>query len=47
MARGTFANVRIKNVLLGGKEGPKTIHFPTSQELDFFDAAKLYKDENH
>jgi aconitate hydratase len=28
MTRGTFANVRIKNLMLGGKEGGVTLHQP-------------------
>ncbi|CAI9090269.1 OLC1v1025008C1 [Oldenlandia corymbosa var. corymbosa] len=43
MARGTFANIRLKNKLLNGKEGPKTIHIPTGEELYVFDAAMRYK----
>uniref|UniRef100_H2ZQT0 Cytoplasmic aconitate hydratase n=2 Tax=Ciona savignyi TaxID=51511 RepID=H2ZQT0_CIOSA len=44
MARGTFANIRLKNKLVG-HEAPKTIHIPTGEELDVFDAAMRYKDE--
>ena len=32
MARGTFANIRLKNKLVG-KEGPKTIHIPSGEEV--------------
>jgi Aconitase A len=32
MMRGTFANVRIKNLLLNGEEGGYTLHFPTRKE---------------
>jgi aconitate hydratase len=39
MTRGTFANVRIKNLMLGGKEGGNTIYQPTGEELAIFDAA--------
>ncbi len=46
MMRGTFANIRIKNLLLGGKEGPLTLHQPDNVELSFFDAAMRYKQEN-
>ncbi|MEZ4414811.1 MAG: aconitate hydratase AcnA [Gemmatimonadota bacterium] len=42
MMRGTFANVRIKNLLLGGREGGYTIHFPTGDELSIYDAAMRY-----
>jgi aconitate hydratase len=45
MARGTFANVRLINKLI--KElGPKTIHFPSNQILDIYDASTLYKNDN-
>lgn len=43
MARGTFANIRILNKLLGGKVGPRTIHMPSNEEMDIFDAAMRYK----
>jgi aconitate hydratase len=42
MARGTFANIRLVNKFLGGKAGPRTIHHPTGEELDIFDAATKY-----
>lgn len=32
MARGTFANIRLKNKLVG-REGPKTIHIPSGEEV--------------
>ena len=32
MMRGTFANIRIKNLLLGGEEGPNTLHFELRTE---------------
>ena len=45
MMRGTFGNIRIKNQLLPGVEGPKTIHFP-SGEIDFiYNVAMRYIDE--
>jgi aconitate hydratase len=44
MMRGTFGNVRIKNLLLGGREGPYTIHFPTGEELPIYDAAMRYQE---
>lgn len=43
MMRGTFANVRIKN-LLCNKEGGYTIYHPTQDEMYIYDAAMLYKD---
>jgi aconitate hydratase len=39
MVRGTFANVRIKNLMLGGKEGGNTIYQPTGEEMSIYDAA--------
>ncbi|KAJ6916547.1 hypothetical protein NC652_019067 [Populus alba x Populus x berolinensis] len=47
MARGTFANIRTVNKLLGGEVGPKTIHFPTREKLSVFDVAMRYKSEGH
>jgi aconitate hydratase len=45
MMRGTFANVRIKNMLMGGKEGGVTIHYPSGEVMSIFDAAMRYKAE--
>ncbi|MBI5690240.1 MAG: aconitate hydratase AcnA [Verrucomicrobia bacterium] len=42
MTRGTFANVRIKNLMLGGKEGGNTIYQPTGEEMSIYDAAAKY-----
>jgi len=39
MTRGTFANVRIKNLMLGGEEGGNTIFQPTGEKLPIYDAA--------
>ncbi|KAJ6774693.1 ACONITASE/IRON-RESPONSIVE ELEMENT FAMILY MEMBER [Salix purpurea] len=47
MARGTFANIRIVNKLLGGEVGPKTIHISTGEKLSVFDVAMRYKSEGH
>ena len=43
MVRGTFANIRIKNLMLGGEEGGNTIHFPSGDKLAIYDAAMRYK----
>jgi len=43
MERGTFANIRIRNEMLGGKEGGATIHYPSREEMPIFDAAERYK----
>ncbi len=42
MTRGTFANVRIKNLMLGGEEGGNTIHRPSGEKMSIFDAAAKY-----
>ena len=39
MTRGTFANVRIKNLMVPGVEGGVTIHQPGGQQMSIFDAA--------
>ncbi|KAG1651441.1 Aconitate hydratase A [Nymphon striatum] len=48
MMRGTFANIRIRNHMLGenGKEGGFTIHYPTKEEMPIYDAAMKYREEN-
>jgi aconitate hydratase len=43
MTRGTFANVRIKNLMLGGEEGGNTLLQPEGAKLSIFDAAEKYK----
>ncbi len=43
MTRGTFANVRIKNLMLGGKEGGDTLLQPAGTEMSIYDAAETYK----
>ena len=45
MVRGTFANIRIKNLMLGGEEGGNTLHYPTGEKLAIYDAAMKYKAE--
>jgi len=45
MVRGTFANIRLKNEILGGKEGGLTKHFPDGAEMSIYDAAMKYKAE--
>jgi aconitate hydratase len=42
MIRGTFANIRLRNQLVGGKEGNWTVHFPTGEEMRIYDAAMRY-----
>ena len=43
MTRGTFANVRIKNLMLDGAEGGNTLHQPDGALMSIFDAAQQYK----
>ena len=45
MMRGTFANVRIKNIMMGGKEGGNTVHYPSGEAMSIYDAAMRYKAE--
>jgi aconitate hydratase len=45
MARGTFANIRIKNQLVTPKEGNWTKHMPSGEVMPFFDVAMKYKEE--
>ena len=46
MVRGTFANVRIKNKMLQGKECPNTIYVPTNEVMAIYDAAEKYLQSN-
>lgn len=48
MMRGTFANIRIRNHMLGpnGREGGYTIHYPSKEELPIYDAAMRYRQES-
>ena len=46
MTRGTFANIRLRNLLAPGTEGSCTIHLPTGEKMSIYDAAQLYKKDN-
>jgi aconitate hydratase len=46
MMRGTFANIRIKNKLMGDKEGSFTLKFPEKKEMFVYEAAMAYKKES-
>ncbi len=50
MERGTFANIRIRNEMMGGKEGGNTIYYstakPSGEEMAIFDAAMAYRKDN-
>ena len=45
MMRGTFANIRLRNLLAPGTEGGITTHQPDGEQMSIFDAAMKYKDE--
>ena len=45
MLRGTFANVRIKNLMVPGVEGGVTIHQPSGERMSIYDAAMRYQEE--
>jgi aconitate hydratase len=42
MVRGTFANVRLKNLLVPGSEGTWTVHVPSGEEMTIYDASQRY-----
>jgi aconitate hydratase len=43
MMRGTFANIRLRNLLLPGTEGGVTLHVPTNESMSIYDASVKYK----
>ena len=45
MMRGTFANIRIRNLLAPGTEGGVTVHLPSGDQMSIFDAAMRYVEE--
>jgi aconitate hydratase len=45
MVRGTFANIRIRNLMLGGEEGGNTLHYPSGDKLAIYDAAVRYRSD--
>ena len=45
MTRGTFANIRLKNLLAPGTEGGWTTHLPTGEQTSIFDAAAKYRED--
>jgi aconitate hydratase len=46
MMRGTFANVRIKNLMVPGTEGGVTLHQPSGENTSIYEAAMRYQKEN-
>ena len=45
MMRGTFANIRIKNLMVAGTEGGVTIHHPSGEQTSIYEAAMRYQKE--
>ena len=45
MMRGTFGNIRLRNLMVPGVEGPWTIHVPTGERLSIYDAAMRYQQD--
>ncbi len=45
MARGTFANVRLRNQLAPGTEGSVTVHLPDGEQLSIYEASLRYQEE--
>jgi aconitate hydratase len=43
MMRGTFANIRLRNLLAPGTEGGVTIHVPSGEQMSIYDAAMRYR----
>ena len=46
MMRGTFANIRLKNIMANGKEGNWTVHQPSNNLMSIYDAAMQYQKES-
>ena len=46
MVRGTFGNIRLRNLLVPGTEGGWTVQLPAGQKTTIYDAAKQYRKEN-
>jgi aconitate hydratase len=45
MMRGTFANIRLRNLMVPGVEGGVTVHLPSNEQASIYDAAMRYKQE--
>jgi len=46
MMRGTFANIRLRNLMAPGTEGGITLHMPSKDEMPIYDAAMKYQAED-
>ena len=45
MLRGTFANIRLRNLLVPGREGAWTLYLPDEEVMSVFDASTRYREE--
>ncbi|HEY6643215.1 aconitate hydratase AcnA [Povalibacter sp.] len=45
MMRGTFGNIRLRNLMTPGVEGPWTVHIPSGEKLSIYEASRRYIDE--
>jgi hypothetical protein len=45
MMRGTFANIRLRNILVPGTEGGLTVHWPDGKRMTIYDALITYQAE--
>jgi aconitate hydratase len=45
MNRGTFGNIRLRNAIVDGSEGPWTVHVPSGETMSIYDAAMRYRQE--
>ena len=46
MMRGTFANIRLKNLLLPGTEGGLSVYLPSGEVMSLYDVAMRYQEES-
>jgi len=45
MMRGTFGNIRLRNLMTPNVEGPWTVHVPSGEQLSIYDASRRYEEE--
>ncbi len=45
MVRGTFGNIRLRNLMTPNVEGPWTVHVPSGEQLSIYDASRRYQEE--
>jgi aconitate hydratase len=46
MTRGTFANIRLRNLLAPGTEGGVTVHLPSAEQMSVYEASVRYQADN-